>query len=263
MSASSSKPSLREVERDAALVEDTHHDRFAVHRRHGRYAQVDFLALHAQADAPVLRQAALGDVEVGHDLDARDHRGRQAPRRRFDFVQHAVDAVADDQPILERLDVNVGRAHFERIGDEQRHEADHRRFGREVLQLLHVRVERKLVGARLDVAEQLALRGLARAVEALERRLEIGGNGHHRAHGTAGHELECADRVARPSDRPSQDRVRPRPRARAARAPRAGTAPRRALRESGIRDSRSRRRAAARVARRAPRRRRAARKGRA
>ena len=69
---------LREVERDAALVEDPQHDALAVHRRHGRDAQVDLLALHAQLDAAVLRQPALGDVEVRHDLDARDHRGRRA-----------------------------------------------------------------------------------------------------------------------------------------------------------------------------------------
>ena len=78
MSVSSVEAELVEVERDAALVEDAHHDRFAVHRRHGGHAQVDLLALHAQPDAAVLRQAPLGDVEVGHDLDARDHRGGRA-----------------------------------------------------------------------------------------------------------------------------------------------------------------------------------------
>ena len=36
-----------------------------------------------QLDAPVLRQAALGDVQLGHDLDARDDRGLQPPRRRL------------------------------------------------------------------------------------------------------------------------------------------------------------------------------------
>jgi hypothetical protein len=46
-----------------------------VRGRHGGNAQVELLALHAQHDAAVLRQAALGDVELGHDLDARDHRG--------------------------------------------------------------------------------------------------------------------------------------------------------------------------------------------
>ena len=58
----------------------------------------------------------------------------------------------------------------------QRHEADHRRFGREVLQLLDVGVEREIVVALLDVADDLAQRRLARAVQALERGVELGRN---------------------------------------------------------------------------------------
>ena len=94
----------------------------------------------------------------------------------LDLVQHAVDPVAHDQPVLERLDVDVGGARVERVGDEQRHQPDHRRLGGEVLQLLHVGVERDLVAAHLDVvADDLAHRGLAGAVEALERRVELVG----------------------------------------------------------------------------------------
>ncbi len=183
-----------EVERDAALVEDPHHDRLAVHRRHRRYAQIDLLALHAQPDAPVLRQTPLGDVEIGHDLDARDHRGGKAPRRRLDLVQHAVDPVAHDQPVLERLDVDVGRARVERIGDDQRHQADHRRFGGEILQLLDVGVEGEIV-ALLDVAQDLAERRFARAVQPLERRLELHRNRDLRPHLAPGDHLERIDRV--------------------------------------------------------------------
>ena len=42
---------------------------------------------HVQADAAVLRHAALGDVEVGHDLDARGDGEGQVPRRRHHLVQ--------------------------------------------------------------------------------------------------------------------------------------------------------------------------------
>ena len=69
------------------------------------------------------------------------------------------------------------------------------RLGREVLELLHVGVEGHVVPARLDVADDLALRGLAGAVEPLERRLELGGDRDHRAHGAAGDHLERADGV--------------------------------------------------------------------
>ena len=70
-------PSAVEVVRDAAvLVEDAHDDRLAVHARQRHDAQVDVLAVDRQADAAVLRDAPLGDVEVAHDLDAGDRRRR-------------------------------------------------------------------------------------------------------------------------------------------------------------------------------------------
>ena len=110
-------------------------------------------------------------------------------------MQHAVDAVAHVEPVLERLDVDVGGAHVERVGDEQADQADDRRLGRQVLQLLHVGVEGEFVAARLDVADQLALRRLAAAVEALERGFELGRHRDHRPHRASGDHLEGADRV--------------------------------------------------------------------
>ena len=52
--------------------------------------------------------------------------------------QHAVDAVAHLQPVLERFDVDVRRAQFDRALDDQVDQADHRRFGGEVAQVLDV-----------------------------------------------------------------------------------------------------------------------------
>jgi hypothetical protein len=62
------------------------------------------------AGCAVLRQAALRDVEVGHDLDPRNHRRGQPLGRRLHIVQHAVDAIPDVQLVLERLDVDIKRA---------------------------------------------------------------------------------------------------------------------------------------------------------
>ena len=94
-------------------------------------------------------------------------------------MQHAVDPVADAQPVLERLDVDVGGARLERVGDDERHEADDRRLGREVLQVLNVGIERELV-ALLDVADDLTDRRAARAVEPLECGVELRRNRHLR-----------------------------------------------------------------------------------
>ena len=48
------------------------------------------------------------------EMTAADRRSR----RRLDLVQHAVDPVADAQPVLERLDVDVRGARLERVGDD-------------------------------------------------------------------------------------------------------------------------------------------------
>ena len=66
-----------EAQIDAALIENTQDDAFAVHGRHGGDAQVDFLTAIDQTDTAVLGQAGFGDIEVGHQLDARNHRGAQ------------------------------------------------------------------------------------------------------------------------------------------------------------------------------------------
>ena len=65
------------------------------------------MAADGQADAAVLGQAALGDVQVGHDLDARGDGEGQVARRRHHLVEHAVGTDADLELVLERLEVQV------------------------------------------------------------------------------------------------------------------------------------------------------------
>ena len=65
------------------------------------------LPADVEFDPSVLRQAAFGDVELGHDLDTcRDGVG-QVPRRRDHLVQHAVGPNPDLEFILERLEMDV------------------------------------------------------------------------------------------------------------------------------------------------------------
>ena len=69
---------------------------------------LDGLSWHAQLEPAVLRHALLGDVELGHHLDARDDRRMelllQRPHRR---LQHPVDPVFHVDGVVLRLDVNV------------------------------------------------------------------------------------------------------------------------------------------------------------
>ena len=109
-------------------------------------------------------------------------------------MQHAVDPVADDQSILERLDVNVRRALLERVGDDQADETDDRRFGGEVLQLLDVGEHPVFVDdACLDAIDDLSQRRLVAAVKSLQRLVELVGQRDHRSDRPAGHHLECFD----------------------------------------------------------------------
>src|SRR5690606_31895865 len=62
---------LVEVERHVGAVEHTHDDALAEHGWQDADAKVDRLVVNVQLDTAVLREAAFGDVEVGHDLDAR------------------------------------------------------------------------------------------------------------------------------------------------------------------------------------------------
>ena len=71
-------------------------------------------------------------LRFDENLDAR-HDGRLEPldlRGHRHFLQQAVDAVADAQFVLERLDVNVRRAQRERVAEDLIDEADDARvFG--------------------------------------------------------------------------------------------------------------------------------------
>ena len=74
-------------------------------------------AADRDADAAVLRHAALGDVEAAHHLQA----GERPPpacecRRLAQLPGHPVDADPDDEAVGLRHEVDVGRAMAERHG---------------------------------------------------------------------------------------------------------------------------------------------------
>ena len=94
------------------------------------------LLAHLQLDAAVLRHAALGDVQLRHDLEARDERRLELHRRLHDLLQRAVDAVAHADVVLEALEVDVRRAALHRIREDGVDELDDRR-------ILHLRGERR------------------------------------------------------------------------------------------------------------------------
>ena len=76
----------------------------------------------------VLSGSSLGDVHPSHDLQPRNHLGRQFLRKLHDVVQHAVDAEPNSQTVLIRVDMNIGRVELKRSFEEQvnqRRRSDH------------------------------------------------------------------------------------------------------------------------------------------
>ena len=80
-----------------------------------------------ELDAAVLRHASLGDVQLRHDLEARDERRLELHRRLHHFLQRAVDAIANADLVLEALEVNVRRAALHGVGENRVDQLDDRR----------------------------------------------------------------------------------------------------------------------------------------
>ena len=115
-----------------AMIEHAKHDLLAEDRPERRDAEVDRLAVFGgRADAAVLRQPLLGDVEPRHDLDAGDDPFVDPLGQVHHFFQQAVEAVTNDDVAFRGLDMNVARAALEgALDDELDHVDDRRRLGR-------------------------------------------------------------------------------------------------------------------------------------
>ncbi len=112
------------------LVEDAHHDAFAVQHRDDREPDVDLSTRNLELDPPVLRQSLLGDVEPGHDFQPADDRGLKTVdlRRHRLQLQHAVDPVADLDAGRLGFNVNVAGAGFAGFAENLIDQPHDRRF---------------------------------------------------------------------------------------------------------------------------------------
>src|SRR5450756_1700450 len=119
-----------------ALVQDTHNDLLAVDGRQRTDAEVDGLVLDAQGDTAVLRLAPLGDIHVGHDLDAREHAGLDVTRQLLLLLQDTVDTVADAQMVFLWFHVDIRRALDDGLGDDGVDQPDDGRVLTHLTQLL-------------------------------------------------------------------------------------------------------------------------------
>ena len=95
---------------ELGLVENADDDVLAMHPRQNGDAEIDVALPAPQPETAVLRNPVLGDVEIGHDLDARDKRGLiggvEGTQRAH---EHAIDAEIDRHAIGAGMDMNVAR----------------------------------------------------------------------------------------------------------------------------------------------------------
>ena len=94
----------------AAFVEQAQHGALAMGAGQGGDTHIDGALAQAQRDAPVLGQAFFGDVEQGHDLQARDQRGVQSAVGLHHLAQAAIDAKAHAGVALKGFNVDVAGA---------------------------------------------------------------------------------------------------------------------------------------------------------
>ena len=121
---------LEAVEVEFFLAEKSQGDAFAFDGGDGGDADVDELATDLEVDPAILGEAAFGDVELGHDLEAGEHRLLELLDvfGNGDFAEATVDAVAHAEFFLHGFDVNIGGVLFESLADDLVHEFDDRGF---------------------------------------------------------------------------------------------------------------------------------------
>ena len=105
-------------------------------RGQGRNAQVDRAAAEVELDAPVLRQATLGNVEVREDFEAREDGQGEVLGRWWHLIESTVDAVADFELVLKGFEVNVGGLSADGLGEHEVDVTDDGRLPRHLFNVL-------------------------------------------------------------------------------------------------------------------------------
>ena len=99
---------------DLAGAEDAHDDLLSQRPGHGAHPELHFPAVDRGAELAVLGKSPLGDNEIGHDLDPGRQTETRAPRKRAEVLERAVDAHADVDLLLLRLDMDIAGIHLDR-----------------------------------------------------------------------------------------------------------------------------------------------------
>ena len=107
-------------QRERGLVQDAHDDALAMNGRDARDAKVEGFFAELDLDAAVLRDALFRNAHrAGHDLETAGDGGVKLFRRAGHLLEHAIDAKAHPEFLLERLEVNVAGAMVVGVEEKQ------------------------------------------------------------------------------------------------------------------------------------------------
>ena len=119
-----------EAEFALAFVQQTQNRTLAMGAGQGADAHIHRARPDAQRDASVLRQAAFGNVQLGHDLQARNQRRVQSAVGLHHFAQIAIDPKTYYRMALEGFDMDVAGAIARGLGQQGIEHADNGRVVR-------------------------------------------------------------------------------------------------------------------------------------
>jgi len=119
------------------LPQQTHHDRFAMEHGNDGNADVHFAIIDADLDTTVLRQPLFGDVQMAENLDAGNDGGLKPLElgRDRDFLEHAIDPVANAKLMFEGFEMDIRRPQFDGVAQHLVDEADDGRIFRRGVQI--------------------------------------------------------------------------------------------------------------------------------
>src|SRR5690606_18737100 len=164
---------LGQREEDAIFVEHAHDDPLAEKHGDDAHAQIHLPAADRELDPAVLRQPLLRDIHVREDLDAAEDRGLESADlgRQLRGLEDAVDAIANGELVLVRLDVDVARALVDRLDDDLVDEPDDARLLRHLEEVLRALARRS--GFGLADAHHRVDRVAADAVVRLDQLVDL------------------------------------------------------------------------------------------
>jgi len=165
-------------------------------------ADVHFAIIDADLDTTVLRQPLFGDVQMAENLDAGNDGGLKPLElgRDRDFLEHAIDPVANAKLMFEGFEMDIRRPQFDGVAQHLVDEADDGRIFRRGVQIgvflgaiLADDLQRRFffqradgIGADAETFLHFPLDRLARGQDGLEFQARHGLEGVQPLRGTGG-----------------------------------------------------------------------------